>query len=302
MISFKHKVFLEVARNLSFTKAAAALFISQPAVTRHIKQLEDAYQVNLFERKGGKIALTEQGSTLISALQKAKEIERQLTHDFGIQQNAKSTKGELKLGASTTVALYIAPPVLAAFRKKFPMVRISLFNRNSEGVLDALLNHEIDLGIIEGKKKMAQVHSSHFLSDEVIPVCAPHSPIVSLKRITPKNIVDLPIALRERGSGTLEAIKNALQEHGIKISDFKNIIRLGGTEALKNFLLADECLGFLPHRSVLKELRDGSLVRVNIEKLAITRQFYFIQRHGEEGLNLSTSFIQLAKNHYNIKL
>src|SRR5690349_20403730 len=143
MISFKHKVFLEVARNLSFTKAAAALFISQPAVTRHIKQLEDLYQVNLFERKGGKILLTEQGSTLIAALQKAKEIERQLTHDFGVQQNAKSAKGELKLGASTTVALYIAPPVLAAFRKKFPMVRISLFNRNSEAVLDALLNNEI---------------------------------------------------------------------------------------------------------------------------------------------------------------
>jgi len=110
MISFKHEVLLEVAKNLSFTKAAAALFISQPAVTKHIKQLEEDYQISLFTRRGNAILLTEPGITIVHSLQKAKELERQLHHELSHYQKAKSIKGELKLGASTTVALYIVPP------------------------------------------------------------------------------------------------------------------------------------------------------------------------------------------------
>lgn len=301
MISFKHEVFLEVARNLSFTKAAATLFISQPAITRHIKQLEDDYQVSLFERKGNGIALTPAGQLLVDALDKAKAIERQLVYEFNQQQKTRMAKGELKLGASTTVALYIVPPILSAFRKKFPQVKISLFNRNSESVLEALLKREIDIGIMEGKSGTAQVHSSHFLDDEVIPVCSSQSPLSLKKKITLEELLQIPVALRERGSGTLEALKSALLEHDIKLSQLTNGIRLGGTEALKNFIIADDCLGFLPHRSVMKELKDGSLIRVNVEDLSVTRQFYFIQRHGEEAMNFSSDFIQLAKRHYNIK-
>ena len=301
MISFKHEVFLEVARNLSFTKAAATLFISQPAITRHIKQLEYDYAVSLFERKGNGIALTPAGQLLVQALNKARDIERQLNHEINLQQKTRTAKGELKLGASTTVALYIVPPILSAFRKKFPQVKISLFNRNSESVLEALMKREIDIGIMEGKSRSAQVHSSHFLNDEVIPVCSSHSALTLKRKITIKDLLKIPVALRERGSGTLQALKNALEDHHVKISQLTNGIRLGGTEALKNFILADDCLGFLPHRSVIKELTHGSLVRLHIEGLSITRQFYFIQRHGEEAMNFSSDFIQLAKRHYNIK-
>jgi DNA-binding transcriptional LysR family regulator len=257
--------------------------------------------VSLFDRKGNGIVLTPAGQLLIQALDKAKAIERQLNHELSLQQKTRTAKGELKLGASTTVALYIVPPILSAFRKKFPQVKISLFNRNSESVLEALLKREIDIGIMEGKSGSTQVRSSHFLTDEVIPVCSSHSPLTLKKKFSLKDLLQIPVALRERGSGTLLALKNALQDHNIKLSQLTNGIRLGGTEALKNFIMADDCLGFLPHRSVIKELTDGSLVRVHIEGLSITRQFYFIQRHGEEAMNFSSDFIQLAKRHYNIK-
>jgi DNA-binding transcriptional LysR family regulator len=301
MISFKHEVFLEVARHLSFTKAAATLFISQPAITRHIKQLEADYQVSLFTRKGSAIALTDAGNLVLQSLRKAKEIERQLHSELSSHQKSRVTRGELKVGASTTVALYIIPPVLSAFRKKFPQVKIHLLNRNSENVLDALLNNEIDLGIIEGKRGMARVRSSLFLTDEVIPVCSPQSPLLAKKKFTVRDLLHVPVALRERGSGTLQALKTALLEHDIKLSQLSNGIRLGGTEALKNFIIADECLGFLPQRSVLKELADGSLIRINIEGMQVRRHFYFIQRHGEESHHLSAAFTQIAKTHYNIK-
>ncbi len=301
MLSFKHEVFLEVARQLSFTKASQVLYISQPAITKHIQQLEEQYKTSLFERKGSSIILSEAGKILFDFLLKAKAIEKQLAYEIGTLRDQAHVKGDLKLGASTTVALYIVPPILSGFRAKYPDVRMSLLNRNSENVLKALLDHEIDLGIVEGKNKMARVNSQPFLTDEVIPVCSARSYISKKGKISIEEIKNIPIVLRERGSGTLAAVKQALSNHKIKLSDLKISMRLGGTEALKNFVLADESLGFLPMRAVAKEIASGDLVRIYIEGLTSVRQFYFVQRLGEnDGLN--NAFIKFAKSFYNIKL
>jgi DNA-binding transcriptional LysR family regulator len=237
----------------------------------------------------------------VEALLKARNIEKHLVFDISTQRNQFSAKGELKLGASTTVALYIIPPVLSGFHQKHPHVKISLLNRNSENVLKALLDHEIELGIMEGKHKLSMVNSQLFLTDEVIPVCSASSRLAKKPKLRTEEIIKHPIALRERGSGTLAALKYALSSHGIKLSDLNVSVRLSGTEALKNFVLADECIGFLPMRSVAKELANGSLVRLYVEGLSITRQFYFIQRHGSERDGLSDAFIRFAKTHYNLK-
>jgi Transcriptional regulator len=302
MLSYKHKVFLAVARQLSFTKASQELFISQPAITKHIKQLEEHYKASLFERRGSAISLTEAGSILLEHLTKAQTIEKQLEFEINSHRDKFHVKGELRLGASTTVALYIIPPILSGFSQKHTDVRISLFNRNSESVLKALLDHEIDLGIIEGKSKMSQVNSQHFLTDEVVAVCSARSALCKRKKLTSESLKQIPVVLRERGSGTLAAVKFALAGKGIKMSDLKTNIRLGGTEALKNFLLADDSMGFLPVRAVAKELASGDLVRLYIEDLTIIRQFYFIQRHGDENHGLNEAFIKFAKLYYNIKL
>jgi len=301
MLSFKHEVFFEVARLKSFTKASQSLYISQPAISKNIKQLEHEYKSSLFERRGNTISLTPIGEMLFGALIKAKEIEKQLQYDVSTHGDQYMAKGELKLGASTTVALYIIPPVLSGFHAKHPNVSISLFNRNSESVLNALLDHDIDLGIMEGKHKLSQVKSQHFLTDEVVPVCSAKSPLAKRQTYHVNDLKTLPVALRERGSGTLAALKYALGTHGLKLSDLQVSVRLGGTEALKNFILVDDCIGFLPMKSVAKEIETGSLIRLFIEGLTVTRQFYFIQRHGDERNGLSNAFIRFARTHFNLK-
>lgn len=301
MLSFKHEVFFEVARLKSFTKASQTLYISQPAISKNIKLLEQEYNASLFERQGNTILLTDVGQILFEALQKAKEIEKQLQFDVSTHKDQYKARGELKLGASTTVALYIIPPVLSGFHLKHPNVTISLFNRNSESVLQALLQHDIDLGIMEGRNKLSQVKSQLFLTDEVVPVCSVTSPLARKVRFKIDDLRELPVALRERGSGTLAALKQAIGQHGLKLSDLKVSVRLGGTEALKNFILVDQCVGFLPMKSVAKEIETGSLVRLYIEGLSITRQFFFVQRHGDERDGLSNAFIRFAKSHFNIK-
>ena len=113
-----------------------------------------------------------------------------------------------------------------------------------------------------------------------------------------EEIKNYPVVLREQGSGTLAALKQMLSRHGIKLSDLKVGVRLAGTEALKNFLKEDDCLGFLPRRSLLKELRDKELVMVNIEGMHINREFFFIQRQGSGNDELAKTFIKFANSYY----
>ncbi|HVW13670.1 MAG TPA: LysR substrate-binding domain-containing protein [Mucilaginibacter sp.] len=293
MISFAHRVFMEVAANLSFSKAAQVLFVTQPAISKHIKALEDQYKVALFERKGNSILLTEAGKKLNEYLLQAKDIERKVEYDLSILSNMSQAAGHLRLGASTTIALYILPPILSGFQREYANVHVQLVNRNSEYILNALLNHEVDIGIIEVDNKLTTVSYKPFMSDEVIPVCSATSPLAG-KSLTLKQLLKTPVALRERGSGTLNALLKALSDHHIKPADLNVKIRLGGTEALKNFLLADQCLGFMPKPSIIRQLAEGELVEVPIEGLKITRDFYFIRRKGTEDFGLTTNFINFA--------
>lgn len=302
MLSFNHLVFIEVAKHLSFTKAAELLFISQPAVSKHIHNLEEHYQAPLFERKKGVVTLTEAGKILQQHLFSASAIVGQIEYEIGNLRNKQLLKGELKLGASTTIALYVLPEILSAFRKVNREVKISLVNRNSENVMLALIQHEIDFAIIEGKEKMADVNSQFFLTEKVIPVCSPRSYLSKKSQYSLTELKNIPISIRERGSGTLAAVNHALAQHHIKISDLNVCMRLGGTEALKNFILADDSMGFLPLRAVKKEIQRGELIQLSIEELTIERHFYFIQRIGEENMGINKVFIKFAKNHYNLKL
>ncbi len=200
MISFSHRVFMEVAANLSFSKAAQVLFVTQPAISKHIKALEDQYKVpGLFERKGNSILLTEAGKRLNEYLLQATEIERKIEYDLSILSNMSQAAGHLRLGASTTIALYILPPILSGFQREYANVHVQLVNRNSEYILNALLTHEVDIGIIEVDNKLTTVSYNPFMSDEVIPVCSSKSPLAG-KSLTLKQLLKTPVALRERGS------------------------------------------------------------------------------------------------------
>jgi DNA-binding transcriptional LysR family regulator len=148
MLSTRHEIFMEVAANLSFSKASELLFISQPAISKHIKALEAFYKTTLFERKGNTIHLSPGGKVLFSRLKEAKKIQNQLDFELSTLKNQFKAKGQLKLGASTTVALYIIPKILSAFHQKYPEVKISLLNRNTDTIVKALLDEDIDIGIV----------------------------------------------------------------------------------------------------------------------------------------------------------
>ncbi|MFZ6023929.1 MAG: LysR substrate-binding domain-containing protein [Bacteroidota bacterium] len=298
MLSVKHEVFIEVARQKSFSKASQLLFISQPAISKHIRNLEEQYATRLFERKGVGIELTEAGRLLYEKLTEVKAIQEQTEFELSAIKDLLQVKGTLKLGASTTVALYILPKVLSAFQSRYPQIVITLLNRNTEIVLQALLNGEINLGIVEGRSKLTQVSHRPFITDKVVAVCSKKSAIAKKKQYELSELIHLPLALREVGSGTLAALRSALEKKKIKMSSLQTKARLGGTEALKNFLVESDLLGFLPQRSVLKELEQGELTEIHFNGLHIERNFYFIERKGENS-ELNRTLIRIAEKIYN---
>ena len=295
MLSTSHHVFIEVARQLSFSKAAQALFMSQPAISNHIKLLEVEYKNALFNRKGNTISLTATGEILYRHLQDALKIQRQMVFELSTVQHAGNAQGKLKIGASTTVALYIIPKILSAFHQRHPNLEIQLVNRNSENIIKALLEDEIDIGIVEVDQKTTTISYQEFMTDEVVAVCAAGSESAKKKMINLNDITKYPVALREPGSGTLLALTQALKKHGISIEDLNVKVRLGGTEALKNFLLADNSIGFLPKKSIVKELAHGELVILDIKGLEVKRNFCFVQRQGSEEFGLTKQFLKFAR-------
>lgn len=294
MLSLRTLVFLEVASNLSFSKASKKLFISQPAVTRHVQMLEAQYKCALFDRQGNTIKLTEIGEKLYINLQEALSIQRKIEFEVSTVHGEVGATGMLKIGASTTVSLYILPEILSSFHKIMPQIHIQVVNRNTENIVSALMSKQIDVGIVEVENKINQLNYSYFTADKVIAVCATKSKLANKKVITVQELLHTDVALREFGSGTLSALASELLKHQIFITDLKSKIRLGGTEALKNFILADLILGFLPQKAVEREINAGELTEITIEGLEIKRDFFFLTRSGEN-FELIKKFIRHSK-------
>lgn len=295
MLDFRLQVFYTVAKRLNFTKAASELFISQPAVTKHIKELEGVYKATLFERSGNKqIILTPAGEMLLSYADQLLNIYRELEYDMSLL--IKKHNGVLRLGASTTVAQYIIPPVLAQFHKKFKDIQVILITGNTEDIEQALLNKEIEMGIIEGINRNPQIKYEEHLRDELVLVSSSGNALIKTDVIKPDQLRNYPLLLREPGSGTLDVIAHALKPHQIKLSDLQVEMQLGGTESIKSYLFHSNCLAFLSIHSILKELKNNECRIIDIKGLTIERPFHLIQLHGQPTA-LAELFIRFAKSY-----
>ena len=294
MGDFRLKVFQSVAKNLSFTKASQELFISQPAITKHVQELETAYQTRLFDRQGSKISLTESGKLLLEHCERILEDYKRLEYEMHLLHNEYT--GELKLGASTTIAQYVLPAMLGGFIGKFPEVSLSLMNGNSREIEVALQEHRIDLGLVEGVFRLPNLKYTTFLEDELVAVIRTNSKLPVGEEITPEELLDLPLVLRERGSGTLDVFERALQQHNIKLSSLKVLMYLGSTESIKLFSEHTDCLGIVSVRSIGRELYSGQLRVVEIKSMPMQREFSFAQPQGQES-GLAQVFMQFAIHH-----
>ncbi len=204
--------------------------------------------------------------------------------------------GELKIGASTTIAQYLIAPLLADFIVRFPQVKVSLFTGNSEQIEDALENKKIDIGLVEGSRRSNHLKYSPLAKDELVLVTSSQNPIGESVAVT--DIATLPLVLREVGSGTLEVIEKALLENGIKLSDLNILLHIGTTEGIKNFLKTSKnSYAIVSIISVLEELKNNDLKIVDIVGMEMLREFVFVTMQGGQNTRLER-FMSFAAKWY----
>ena len=293
MPDFRLRVFQSVARHLSFTKAAQELYITQPAVTKHIRELERTYAQRLFERRAGRVSLTEAGRLLLLHADEVETLHQQLTDRlYALHDEAA---GRLRLGASTTLAQYVLPPILPGFQRRYPQVQLTLLNGNSEQIAEALLHGHLDLGFVEGRTHTRDLHYELLLEDELLPVRRATAAGPPPEPLPLAEALRQPLVLRERGSGTLEVLEFALKEHGLSLAALPVAFYFDNTEAIKAYLeAAPNCLGFVSRRALDKELAANRLEEVPIAGLRLRRQFESVWVQGQPLSSQAQRFLRYA--------
>lgn len=279
MIDIRLKVFQSVARNLSFTKASQELFISQPAISKHVQELEKEYNVRLFERLGNKIQLTKAGQLLLDHANKILKNYQKLNYDMNALQ--QYTTGELRIGASTTISQYVVPEMIAAFHRQFPDVRISMLSGNSREIEDALSSDIIDIGMVEGVIRQPQLKYTSFMDDELVAIVRSDNTQLTKESISLAELKSIPIVIREFGSGTLDVIQQALKRQGISLSDLDIEMNFGTTEGIKHYVEKSDALGIVSIRSVNKEIYSNIFRIVEIDGMSINRKLSLVEKQGE---------------------
>lgn len=292
MDDFRLRVFIAAARTLSFTKAAEELCISQPAVSKHIGELESAYKVSLFTRSGSRLTLTPAGQTLLVCAENIAAEYRRMQYEMGLCN--RQVEGELRLGASTTIAQYLLPALLARFTARFPGVRVSAMSGNSGQVERALEAGSIDLGLVESISRRQGLHYTHLAADELVLVAGTRGAYARTESVLAEQLKQIPLVLRENGSGTLEAVAGALAKVGIRLSMLRVAMRLGTTEGIKAFVRNSDTMAIVSVISVVEELRAGTLRIVDIEDLTLTREFAFVHA-ATEPQRLARQFVDFAR-------
>jgi len=289
------QVFHAVAKHLSFTKAAEALFMTQPAVTFQIRQLEEHFDTRLFDRAHGRITLTPAGQSALEYAERILGLSAEL--DTRMKEMSGQMAGPLLIGASMTIAEFLLPQALGEFKSRYPGVVPRLFVANSETVQARIAERTLDLGFIEGESHLPSLFTDVCGDDELQAVCAPSHPLAKLSSVTPKLLTEHAYISREPGSGTREVIDSYLQKVGVSPDSLQLVMELGSPEALKGLVATGLGFTIMSRAAVAKETRLGQLVRIALSP-RLTRHLAVVYPKERFQSRLVNSFVQFAKERF----
>jgi len=286
------QVFHAVAKHLSFTKAAEALFMTQPAVTFQIKQLEEHFNTRLFERGHGQISLTDAGKVVLDYAERILNLSSEL--EARLKDMTGQVAGLLLIGSSMTIAEYLLPQVLGEFSARFPSVTPRLLVANSEQVQNQVLEHSLDVGFIESDSQLPSLVTEVACEDELLVVCAPSHPLAQHKSVKPELLPQHAYLSREPGSGTREVTDHYLQKIGFPPDSLQPVMELGSPEALKGMAATGRGFAIMSRATVVKERRLALLVGVPLAP-RLVRNLSVVYSKQRFQSRLVSSFVAFAK-------
>lgn len=270
MLDVKIETFLAVCRNMSFTKAANELFITQPAVSQHIKYLEHHYGTKLFSYSGRKLSLTEQGALLCRFFET-------IHHDtLRIEEMIKQipTKKTLRLGATMSIGGFYLPDRLSRYLQLHPDWNVSLTIQDTEDLLHLLDNGALDFAFCEGYFHKAEYGNCCIQKEEIVCFCAKSYPIPNV--ICIEDLFEHRILLREYGSGTREVLERMLRAHGYEIEHFSSRCEVNSPHTILQLLLSGMGVSFLYWTVGEKLLKSGELKVIQISDFRMEHEFNMV--------------------------
>jgi DNA-binding transcriptional LysR family regulator len=286
------QVFHAVAKHLSFTKAADALFMTQPAVTFQVKQLEEHFDTRLFERGHGQISLTEAGKVVFDYAERILGLSSEL--DARVKDMTGRMGGPLLIGASMTIAEYLLPQVLGEFSAEFPGVVPRLLVANSEQVQNQVAEHTLDIGFVESESQLPSLVTEVVCEDELLVVCARSHPLARAASVTPATLAQHAYICREPGSGTREVAEHYLRRAGLPADSLQPAMELGSPEAVKGLVATGRGFAILSRATVWKDCNLGILAGIPLAP-RLVRNFAVVYSKQKFYSRLVGRFVSFAK-------
>jgi DNA-binding transcriptional LysR family regulator len=266
------EIFVKVAEFGSFSKAAEALYLTQPTVSEHIRTLEDEVGVRLLDRLGRGAAITRAGQLLLSYAQRMLALSREARQAMDGFQGRMS--GELLIGASTIPGEYVLPAMIGRFKEKYPDISITLLIGDSQTAVDWVAEGRAELGVVGARLSHRGVDYKELMPDEVVVVVPGTHPWHGRKQIALEELRSEPLLIRERGSGTRAALEGALAEAGMDLGSFRTVGEMGSTQAIKQAVKAGVGVSLVSKRAVEEECKSGLLWCLRVKDLKVTRSFH----------------------------
>jgi DNA-binding transcriptional LysR family regulator len=288
--NFHHlRLFLEVARRGSFSRAAEALAISQPAISAQVALLERRYGQALIERLPRGLRLTEAGQVLLEYSERifglAEELEVMLDDLRGVR------RGRLTIGASSTIGEYVLPPLVGRFKALHPGLAVAVRVANTERIRAEVRSRQLDLGFVGGRTDDKDVVAIAFDEDEIVPLAAPDHPLARRVDVELAELAGAGLVAREAGSATRATAEASLRAAGLEP---QLAMELGSNEAVKRAVRAGLGVGLLSRRAADSELAAGHLVVLNVPAWSCHRALYAIHRRDKRLTAAERRFLELA--------
>ena len=284
------EIFCKVVEHGSFSRAAEALYLTQPTVSIHIKALEDELSTRLLDRLGRKVVPTSAGEVLYGYARNIMKVRDEAR--LALDQFGGRMKGTLSVGASTIPGEYIVPAYLARFKSLYPEVYPSLKIADTRDIYGAVADGAVDLGVVGSSAKERNIATEKFLDDELV-LAAP--PDFKKELITKKELGGLPVILREQGSGSRASLEESLRKNGIKPEDLNIAGEIGSTQAMVQAVTSGMGLSFISRLAVKGPARFGLLREVRVPGLKIMRHFYIITHRVRFASAVSKAFAEFMK-------
>jgi DNA-binding transcriptional LysR family regulator len=289
------RLFTTVAQSGSFSKAAEILLLSQPSISKGVRDFELQLGCRLLDRSPRGVKPTREGQALMRHAETLFAAERSAEEELRALRGLDS--GLLRIGASTTIATYLIPDVLGAFHAAHPGIDLHLVSANTRDIADLMLQHKIEIALVEGPVDDDNLASEPWQTDVMELIVSPHHPFASAESpIDPKLINNEILVIREPGSGSREVVAQALAAHGIEPS---RTLEIGSTEAIKNTVAATLGVSIVSRSATQDQLALGRLKTVPMKDLHIERTLWKLKAVGQITMPAAIAFERLLQKQYN---